>query len=50
MPSLNSALGISQIKNLKIILKKNRSLYNEYNKFFSSTDGIIVKRAQILQK
>ena len=44
LPSLNSALGISQIKNLKIILKKNRSLYNEYNKFFSSTDGIIVKK------
>ncbi len=44
LPSLNSALGISQIKNLKIILKKNRSLYNEYDKFFSSTEGIIVKK------
>lgn len=44
LPSLNSAIGISQIKNLKIILKKNRSLYNEYNKFFASIDGIIVKK------
>ncbi len=44
LPSLNSAIGISQIKNLKIILKKNRSLYKEYNKFFASIDGIIVKR------
>ena len=44
LPSLNSAMGISQIKNLNNILKKNRSLYNEYNKFFTSTDGIIVKK------
>lgn len=44
LPSLNSAIGISQIKNLKIILKNNRSLYNKYNKFFASIDGIIVKK------
>ena len=44
LPSLNSAIGISQIKNLKIILKNNRSLYNKYNKFFSSIEGIIVKK------
>mgnify|MGYP001277850401 CR=1 FL=1 len=44
LPSLNSAIGISQIKNLNIILKKNRSLYNEYNRFFTTTDGIIVKK------
>ena len=44
MPCLYYAIGISQIKNLKIILKNNRSLYNKYNKFFSSIEGIIVKK------
>jgi len=44
LPSLNSALGISQIKNLKIILKKNRSLYNDYNNFFKFFEGIKVKK------
>lgn len=44
LPSLNSAIGISQLKNLKSIIKKNRSLYKEYDKFFSCYKNIEVKK------
>ena len=37
MPSINAALGISQLKSLKTRVKKNINLFKKYKKFFSSS-------------
>lgn len=39
MPSLNAALGISQISQINTFIKKNRKLYNLYNKEFNDNDN-----------
>lgn len=44
LPSLNSAIGISQLKNLNKIIKKNRSLYKEYTNFFKDNHEIKVQK------
>ena len=37
MPSLNAALGLSQLKSLKKRVRKNISLFQKYKKFFSNS-------------
>lgn len=44
LPSINSAMGISQLKNLNRIIKKNRSLFKEYMSFFNSNNEIKVQK------
>lgn len=40
MPSLNASLGVSQLKKIKIFLKKKRSLFKIYKKIFSDIRDI----------
>ena len=44
LPNLNAALGYSQIKSLKLFLKKKRELYNKYRKNFSKLDFVTLLR------
>lgn len=44
LPSLNSAMGISQLKKLDTQIKKNRMLYKEYLNFFRDNDAIKVQK------
>lgn len=44
LPSLNSAMGISQLKNINGLIKKNRSLYKEYYNFFIGIPEINVQK------
>ena len=42
MPSLNAALGISQLKSLNTRIKKNIILFKKYEKFFSNSKNFIL--------
>ena len=44
LPSLNSAMGISQLKNISRLIKNNRSLYKEYHNFFINNSEIKVQK------
>ena len=44
MPGINAALGLSQIKKLKLFLKSKRALYNKYNNLFKDIDEVKVLR------
>ena len=43
MPSLNAALGISQLKKIKIYLNRKKKLFNFYKKIFNSGNFKIVE-------
>lgn len=46
LPSLNAALGISQLKKLNFFLKQKKKLHNFYVKNFKNTDYILLQPSQ----
>lgn len=50
MPSLNASLGISQLKNIKKILKKKKNIFKLYLKIFKKIDGIKLLKEPIFSR
>ena len=39
MPSLNAALGMAQMKKIRILIKRKRDIFNKYHKFFNKKNN-----------
>ena len=39
MPSLNAALGLAQMKKIRLLIKRKRDIFNKYHKFFNKKNN-----------
>lgn len=43
MPNINAALGVAQIENLSLLLKKKKELANHYKEYFKKTNYVFIE-------